>query len=177
MSEIRVVVTGVDGSERSAILSDTVLEGDQPAIVPGTELFRLWGTDGPLLVPGTEAASQSTKFFPPVGGVALFASVVPPDASVEAPPNPTPEMLAEYEATMPGVQDHYDPSGDGFHRSDTVDICQVLRGQIVCEMENGDEAVLEAGNFLIQTGTVHAWHNRGTEPVMLAIVMVGAGRH
>jgi hypothetical protein len=33
---------------------------------------------------------------------------------------------------------------------------------------------LKAGDLLVQRGTIHNWVNRGTEPCMVAFVLVGA---
>ena len=40
-------------------------------------------------------------------------------------------------------------------------------------MGNGDETLLKPGDTLIQRGTVHTWRNRGTEPCVMAAVLVG----
>ena len=59
----------------------------------------------------------------------------------------------------------------GQHRTDTIDYCICLSGQV--EMLLDDQVVkLSTGDVLIQRGTNHAWLNRGTEPAMIAVVLV-----
>ena len=36
------------------------------------------------------------------------------------------------------------------------------------------EVHLGQGDTCVQRGTVHAWHNRGSEPFRMAVVMVGS---
>jgi uncharacterized cupin superfamily protein len=49
----------------------------------------------------------------------------------------------------------------------------VLSGEIVAMMDEG-EALLKAGDVLIQRGTNHAWSNRTDEPAYLAFVLIDA---
>lgn len=59
------------------------------------------------------------------------------------------------------------------HRTDSIDYALVLSGSI--DMDLDDETVhLEAGDILIQRGTIHNWINRGTEPCTIAFVLIGA---
>lgn len=61
----------------------------------------------------------------------------------------------------------------GQHRTDTVDYCICLSGQI--EMLLEDQVVkMFPGDVLIQRGTMHAWLNRGTQPARLACVLIDA---
>ena len=39
---------------------------------------------------------------------------------------------------------------------------------------DGQTVTLNAGDVLIQRGTIHNWVNRGTEPCMIAFVLVSA---
>jgi hypothetical protein len=49
-------------------------------------------------------------------------------------------------------------------------------GEVVLELDNGVESTLRAANVNIHNGTRRRWHNRGTEPATMAVVMVGASR-
>ena len=64
----------------------------------------------------------------------------------------------------------------GMHTSDTVDMEIVLSGEVVLELDDGVETTLRAGDVNIQNGTRHRWHNRVSEPAVLAVAMVGASR-
>ena len=59
------------------------------------------------------------------------------------------------------------------HRTDSIDYAVVVSGEIDMEM---DETVvhLKAGDVLVQRGTIHNWINRGTEPCVIAFVLIDA---
>jgi quercetin dioxygenase-like cupin family protein len=61
----------------------------------------------------------------------------------------------------------------GMHRTRTVDYCVVLSGEIWAVLDEG-EALLRAGDCLVQRGTRHAWSNRTEEPCVIAFVLVAA---
>jgi quercetin dioxygenase-like cupin family protein len=59
------------------------------------------------------------------------------------------------------------------HRTDSIDYAVVMSGEV--EMELDDAKVhLEAGDVLVQRGTIHNWVNRGTEPCVIAFVLIAA---
>jgi quercetin dioxygenase-like cupin family protein len=59
------------------------------------------------------------------------------------------------------------------HRTDSIDYAVVISGEI--EMELDDSSVhLKAGDVLVQRGTIHNWVNRGTEPCVIAFVLIDA---
>jgi len=59
------------------------------------------------------------------------------------------------------------------HRTDSIDYAIVMSGEIDMEM---DETVvhLNAGDVLVQRGTIHNWVNRGTQPCVIAFVLIDA---
>jgi quercetin dioxygenase-like cupin family protein len=59
------------------------------------------------------------------------------------------------------------------HRTDSIDYAVVMKGEI--DMELDDTTVhLKAGDVLVQRGTIHNWVNRGTEPCVIAFVLIAA---
>ena len=59
------------------------------------------------------------------------------------------------------------------HRTDSIDYITVISGEI--DMELDDSTVhLEAGDVMVQRGTIHNWINRGTEPCVLTVVLIDA---
>ena len=59
------------------------------------------------------------------------------------------------------------------HRTDSIDYAVVMSGEI--DMELDDSVVhLKAGDVLVQRGTIHNWINRGTEPCVMAFVLIDA---
>jgi len=78
-------------------------------------------------------------------------------------PNGTVFRIVEY---RPGVAPRN-------HRTESLDYAVVLSGEIDMELE-GSTVHLRAGDMLVQRGTVHNWVNRGTEPCVIAFVLVAA---
>jgi quercetin dioxygenase-like cupin family protein len=59
------------------------------------------------------------------------------------------------------------------HRTDSIDYAVVMSGEV--DMELDDATVhLKAGDVLVQRGTIHNWVNRGTEPCVIAFVLIAA---
>jgi mannose-6-phosphate isomerase-like protein (cupin superfamily) len=60
------------------------------------------------------------------------------------------------------------------HRTDTIDYAIIMSGEIDMEMDDGLMVHLEAGDVLIQRGTVHNWINKGPEPCIVAFILIDA---
>jgi quercetin dioxygenase-like cupin family protein len=59
------------------------------------------------------------------------------------------------------------------HRTDSIDYAVIMSGEI--DMELDDSVVhLKAGDVLVQRGTIHNWINRGTQPCVIAFVLIDA---
>jgi quercetin dioxygenase-like cupin family protein len=59
------------------------------------------------------------------------------------------------------------------HRTQSIDYAVVMSGEI--DMELDEETVhLKAGDVLVQRGTIHNWVNNGTEPCVIAFVLIDA---
>ena len=80
-----------------------------------------------------------------------------------AHPNGTVFRVIEY---APGVTPRN-------HRTDSIDYAIVLSGEIDMDLD-GSEVHLKAGDVLVQRGTIHNWINRGTEPCVIAFVLIAS---
>ena len=59
------------------------------------------------------------------------------------------------------------------HCTDSIDYAVVMSGE--ADMELDETTVhLKAGDVLVQRGTIHNWVNRGTEPCVIAFVLIAA---
>ena len=59
------------------------------------------------------------------------------------------------------------------HRTDSIDFAVVMSGEL--DMELDDSVVhLRAGDVLVQRGTIHNWVNKGSEPCVIAFVLIDA---
>ena len=59
------------------------------------------------------------------------------------------------------------------HRTDSIDYIIVMSGAIDMDLD-GTMVHLAQGDVLVQRGTIHNWINRGTEPCVVAAILVDA---
>jgi quercetin dioxygenase-like cupin family protein len=59
------------------------------------------------------------------------------------------------------------------HRTNSIDYAVVVSGSIDMDLDN-QTVRLTAGDVLVQRGTMHNWVNNGTEPCLIAFVLIGA---
>ena len=59
------------------------------------------------------------------------------------------------------------------HRTDSIDYAVVISGEVDMVLDN-TTVHLKAGDALVQRGTIHNWVNRGTEPCVIAFVLIAA---
>lgn len=59
------------------------------------------------------------------------------------------------------------------HRTDSIDYAVVMSGEIDMQIDDV-EVHLKAGDVLVQRGTIHNWVNRGSQPCVVAFVLIGA---
>lgn len=65
-------------------------------------------------------------------------------------------------------------SASPVHVTPTVDCVAVVAGELWLVMEDGSEALIVAGDAVVQNGTLHAWQNRSDQPCTIAATMIGA---
>jgi len=169
---VRRVLTGHDAEGRSTIIADGIAQNvkELPQI-PGLALTDLWETAGaPASNEGhDDAAARPVRLEPPPSGTILRVVEFPPDAAWRN----RSDGRAGFEAIGAGhAQDRgsHDPM---MHRTSSVDYAIVLKGEITAVMEKG-ETLLRAGDILVQRGTNHSWSVRGSEPALVAFVLVSA---
>jgi mannose-6-phosphate isomerase-like protein (cupin superfamily) len=174
--QIRRVVTGHNELGEAVFVDDGYIDPTTVALST-TAYHELWRADEAPTFPDAGANGPKTHFFPALGGYRFFVLTIPPgdghanleDADLEA-------GLRELQEKLPGVLETNEFDNPGMHTTDTVDMEIMLSGEVVLELDNGVERTLRAGDVNIQNGTRHRWHNRGTEPATMAVVMVGARR-
>lgn len=65
---------------------------------------------------------------------------------------------------QPGVSERW-------HITDTIDYGIVLSGEMWMELDE-EEVHLKIGDVIIQRSTIHNWANRGSEPCVMAFVLI-----
>ena len=172
--DVRRVVTGHDGNGKAVFVSDEKVAPLQPRLLPGSEFHRLWGGDEAPKFPDDGSQPSGRNFFPPIGGYRFLWFTLPP-AGAAASESLDPEAVAaEMEEKLPGLVSYMEPDAPGMHTTDTIDFEVVLKGEVWLELDDGAEVHLKPGDTVVQNGTRHAWHNKGSEPAVLAAFIVGA---
>ena len=59
------------------------------------------------------------------------------------------------------------------HRTSSIDFAVVLSGSIQMVLDR-ETVELNAGDMLVQRGTIHDWINAGPEPCVIAFALIGA---
>jgi hypothetical protein len=174
--KVRRVVTGHDGDGKAVFASDELVDPVTVTARPDRQYHRLWGGDETPTFPGDGGPTAHHAYFPPVGGYRFGLFTVLP-GTVSAPAGLDREAAqAEMEEKLPGFLSLLEPDNPGMHTTDTIDFEVVLSGEVVLELDDGAETVLRPGDTVVQNGTRHRWGNRGTEPAVVALFVVGAHR-
>lgn len=171
--QFRRVVTGHDATGKAIIESDDhathILQRPNR---PGVTLTNFWLSnstpaeyDGP-----TETCRGPFILHPPANGSAFrCVEFMPEDPEVMATLDGK-SAFAEMGAGDNIVQGARHPF---MHRTNSLDYAIVLTGEIYMLMDDEkDDVHLKAGDVVIQRGTNHAWSNKGTEPCVIAFVLV-----
>jgi quercetin dioxygenase-like cupin family protein len=161
MCMVRRIVTGHDPSGRSVLASDS----EVPSLGFGTRggsLYLTWGRDDVARFPDAGEQPRWSSAWPPVGGCRLTVFELPPGDSKEFD-----QFILD---TLTSFADNDRP---GMHSSPTLDFDIVLKGNVGLELDDG-EVVLGPGDIVVQNGTVHRWHNRGSTVAQIVSMAIGA---
>jgi mannose-6-phosphate isomerase-like protein (cupin superfamily) len=172
---VRRVVTGHTPDGKSTF----VMDGPAPNVMemksmPGLALTDLWETVGsPARNEGAaDAAGRPVRLEPPRGGTIVRIVEFPPDSAWRN----RADAREAFDSIQAGHAPDKSSSDPMMHKTNTVDYIIVLRGEIHAIMDHG-ETLLRTGDVLIQRGTNHSWSVRGTEPCVIAAILVSAHPH
>jgi mannose-6-phosphate isomerase-like protein (cupin superfamily) len=168
----RRIVTGHDEKGRAVVLFD----GESPHSfflekAGGLRLTEIWETrSSPADNSGRRDAADHEQRIEPAGGGSVFRIIEYPPDSVRLK-TLAPETF--FHGMGAKAADAATRRHPGMHKTDTVDYCVVLSGEIWAVLDEG-EVLLRAGDCLVQRGTNHAWSNRTEEPCVIAFVLIAA---
>jgi len=149
--KVRRVVTGYDADGIAVVKSDELLTG--VARFGGIAGVELWSTDQ-MPVDNSPAADAAQR--------AGFVK----------------HILPNYVGTGGGTTVRINeilPGNERFtHRTETVDYCVQVSGELDCELESGEVVHLKPGDVFINRGGLHTWVNNGSVPSVGMAVMVDA---
>jgi quercetin dioxygenase-like cupin family protein len=158
---VRRIVTGHDEHGRSTVVSD----GDAAAIEfdPAGGFFHLvWGQDEVAHFPDSGVEPRWAGSAPPPGGCRVTVFDLPPGEEHNLDAYVVESMTEFADLTRPGM-----------HATPTSDFDIVLKGTVGLELEDG-EVTLHPGDVVVQNGTLHRWHNRGSTMATIAAITIGA---
>jgi quercetin dioxygenase-like cupin family protein len=160
---VRLVVTGHDADVSGQVIRDELVGPSEGLAADGWQAYMLWGVDELPTYPDAGVADYG-QIMPGPGGVRLVQLVVHPEGSDTA----RSEGPAVADAGIERSAGH----GSAMHHTPTFDCIVVLDGEVVLDLDNGS-TTLRKGDFLVQSGTRHAWRNRTDSPARLGVFVVG----
>src|SRR5258707_2211089 len=147
--KVRRVVTGYNADGIAVVKTDELLTG--VARFGGIAGVELWSTDQ-MPVDNSPAADGAQR--------AGFVK----------------HILPNYVGTGGGTTVRINeilPGNERFtHRTETVDYCVQVSGELDCELESGEVVHLKPGDVFINRGGLHTWVNNGSVP---SVGMAGIG--
>jgi len=173
---VRRVVTGVDAEGKSVFVSDGDVDPINVSLMPGTVFHNVWGSDEVVKLPSDGSHPSARTYFPPTNGFRVSIFTLGPDTVTLPEDLDIGAAFAEMNEKLVGMADWLERDHPGMHTTDTVDVDMIVSGEIWLELDDGAEVHLEAGDFVVQNGTRHAWHNRSSEPCTMLVSLIGAHR-
>lgn len=141
------VVTGHDPDGKAVFIST----GAPPRIITsknGGEVTYCWATFGPPAIPfrGGDPTLDMITHYPGVDSTTC--------------------VIVQFPGNFQGKM----------HATNSVDYVFVLSGELWLVLDSGAEVRLNPGDCVVQNGTRHAWHNRKSEPCVIAGALIGVKR-
>lgn len=169
---LRRLITGIGADGKARIIENSPMEGARIPERPGFRMANIWATgETPARVGAENAIGMVAGVHPPKNGTVLRIMDIPPE------PKSTAVREEGHGATRQRLfSDAVRNKGDvskhpGMHMTTTVDYAIVIEGEIIAILEEG-EALMRAGDVLIQRGTVHAWANRSEAVCRIAFILI-----
>ncbi len=164
----RVVSTGHSKQGKAIFREDVIVNPFVPNPNAGVEIWDLWGEDDAVILPNDGSKPICPAPFPSGSGFRFkLLTLHPADTLLE-------DNMADSPITVDGPAMETD--SPGMHTTDTVDCIYIVAGEVWLELDDGIEKLLRAGDTVIQNGTRHAWHNKGSIPCTMISCSIGAER-
>ena len=168
LPKFRRIVTGHNAEGKAIVLNDgfaqrTIESGEKFPVV-----YELWNTrETPVRVSRQMSEPEEPVTLPPpMNGTRARFLDIPPDSDIT-------DEEARYHFQIMNGGDAMDGNAEhhSMHRTESVDVAVVLKGEIVLILDEG-ETVVKTGDTVIQCGTNHAWSNRTNETCRIVFFMV-----
>jgi mannose-6-phosphate isomerase-like protein (cupin superfamily) len=159
---MRLVVTGRDAAGKSVFVRDGAALSTL-AFPDGGGFEELWVTKGRAPLADAATVFDGFPFFPGAGDTRFRVVKLLPGYLDRAGDGAA--SVPELEADAPGM-----------HTTDSIDFVVVLSGRVELELDDGEKRALGAGDCVVQRATRHRWNPLGSEPLVMAVVMLGTPR-
>ncbi len=174
-ANIRRVVTGHDRNGKAVIVSDGVTPVVHYApLRPGYSMNEIWATYAtPAVIdPVGEPTERQRLIEPPKNGAVCRIVEFPPEAPWIGDIDAEQAKAAFASLGSAGAATPMEkPPHPLMHRTKTVDFGIVLSGEIYLVLDDS-EALVRAGDVVVQCGTNHAWSNRSDQPCRIAFILI-----
>jgi hypothetical protein len=177
--KIRRIVTGRNGDGKSCFVAQHAPPRSHDfAHIAGMHVSQVWSTPPLPVIPAdfSDPTITQLSLVPARGGTQFLMVAFPPDTVMQSPAFDAAAAGAENLEHVPGLAQLFEAEHPGMHTTDTIDYGIVLAGKISLELDDGQMQDLGPYDVVIQNGTRHAWRNRGTQPALMAFVLIGAKR-
>ena len=156
MAEVRRIVTGHDAKGRSVVVSDGTAAMERP-------LHEIW-------VSGANPNALPTDLEPPRGeSIIRFVRFDPAQGrSREEMDKMYAAVFGSINASHTRVDTRRHPA---MHKTHTLDYGIVLAGKLKLLLDEG-EVEVKPFDVIVQRGTNHGWVNEGTEPALMAFILI-----
>lgn len=169
---VRRLVTGLDGAGKSIIEMDALTPHVTFVNESGSfAVADLWRTGGaPASAAAGDVLTKPPVLVPSHGGSVLRIIRFPPEQELQGHSvRPDPDDTSAVQA-FAGQDSSIHPL---MHKTQTIDYAIVLSGEIWAILEKS-EALMRAGDVLIQRATSHSWANRSNAPCIMAFILIDA---
>ncbi|HUG21902.1 cupin domain-containing protein [Piscinibacter sp.] len=177
--KVRRVVTGIGPEGRCGVVSDAPApRSAEFTTVAGFASALIWSTpkDATVGKGAPQDDSPLVSFVPGAGETRLMMVTFPPDSVMMRPDFDGAAFGAEFARNVPGLAETFEVDHPGMHTTDSIDYDVVLDGEIVLELDDGNEVTLRRNDVVVQCGTRHAWRNKTDKPATMLFVLIGAHR-
>ena len=176
---IRRVVTGHRAGKAVVVDDGAPARTHSFQSMPGREVSVVWATSRQPTVGGGTDGEDTTRqvtFLPREAESRLVLMKIPPRSATSRADFDAAAAAREFVEVLPEMAATRERDDPAMHRTDTIDYVLVLDGEIHLELDDGREVVLKQHDIVVQSGTRHAWRNKGENVVTMAVVLIGARR-
>jgi len=174
--QIRRVVAGESPQGTATVISDDFVEPITVSLLRGAEFYAIWGSDTIPELPDHGHTRNLLDWFPAPGGFRFVVVSLSPDAKVPIQSVDRSTALVELDEKLPGTREILAAEPSGMHATDTVDYVVILAGEAWLGLDDAEDLLLQSGDTVVLNGVRHGWRNRGSEPCVMAVALVGAMR-